>query len=135
MVMPRDFTLGHPADVFMPIAIAGIVVFIGFVIAVLSYIRAVDAVVSFIREKKLNLIQQGKSVTWDRDLYILPGAMHPRYLIFWISRVVLGTKSLNIADADYRALLRAARMRLLACLILFVIFLIGLGWVTQGTMR
>ena len=92
------------------LVVGGAVVLVAFAAAALSYMRAVNVLVSFIREKKEGLIRKGESVTWDRELYILPGAIHPTYLFFWISRVVLGTKRLDIADADYRALLRTARL-------------------------
>ena len=115
--------------------VAGIAIFAALTFATLSYIRAVNALGRFIREKKERLVQENRLPDWDRDLYIRPGDIHPRDLFLWISRVVLGIRRLDIQDKDYRALLWMARRRLLVCLVLFVALVIGLGWFTQGTMH
>jgi hypothetical protein len=58
----------------------------------------------------------------------------PIWSNWWIGNVMLGMGRLDISGESYHALLRAARMRLLACFVLFMILVAGLGWSTQGSM-
>jgi hypothetical protein len=123
IVLTRGFEkLAAPVDVFIPVAIAGAAVLAALAVAALSYMRAVNGLVTFIRGKEPS----------RGDLRRYPGSSNPALLMFWISRVVLGTQTFVIPDDDYRALLRMARRRLLVCLVLFVILLVGLGWFTRA---
>jgi hypothetical protein len=53
----------------------------------------------------------------------------------WIYRQAIGFGTPDIADEDYKRLVAMARNRLLVCFVLFAIFVIGLGWYTQGAMH
>jgi hypothetical protein len=107
---------------------AGIAILVALAGAALSYMRAVNAVSDVIREKKPS--------GWE--IGMLDGSWYhgnPRPLLFfgWISGVVFGLRELDLPDDGYRALLRMARMRLLACFVLFMILVMGLGWFTRGS--
>gem|GEM_PF-4160127 len=109
--------------------VAGIAVLIAFAVAALSYMRAVNALSDFVARSKPNgWIGGGPYRLWFGD--------RPRPLRsnWWIDNVLFGLGRLDISGESYRALLRMARMRLLACLVLFLILVAGLGWYTQGSM-
>jgi hypothetical protein len=111
------------------LVIAGIVVIAAFAIAALSYMRAVNALAEFVRQGKPNgWIGGGPYRFWYGD------KPRPIWSNWWIGNVMLGMGRLDISGESYHALLRAARMRLLACFVLFMILVAGLGWSTQGSM-
>jgi len=89
--------------------------------------RAVNAVGDVIRERKPGGWENG---LLDGSWY--DGNPRPLFSYWWISNVIFGLRELDIAGDGYRALLWTARFRLLICLVLFMIFLIGLGWFTRG---
>ena len=122
--------MGQATDAFVPVMVAGVVLVVALGIAALSYMRAVDAVAGAIREKKPSGWEIG---LLDGSWY--EGNPRPLFTYWWISFVVMGARGLDVPGDEYRKLLRTARMRLLICFILFVIFLIGLGWFTRGTMH
>ena len=97
---------------------AVIVLAAAFVAAALSSIRALNALCIVIREKK----PQEWAAHSDRARGTgMPSV--PAYTGLWIAWLIWGTAKLNESSDRYRLSLRAARLRLLFCLILFVIFL------------
>lgn len=110
-------------------AAAGIVVLIALATAALSYMRTYNALVE--------LARQNKSNGWvGRGPYRLLYGDKPRpiYSNWWVGNAILGLGGLGISGEGYRALLRAARVQLLACFVLFMILVAGLGWSTRGSM-
>jgi len=100
--------------------IAGVVVLVALAFAALSYIRAVNALGDFIRDKKPG--------GWEKLILGIGG--DNRRLPFaesWLSYLVLGMTSLDSPGEGYDLLLLGARKRLLVCFALFMIFVIGLG--------
>lgn len=110
------------------VLVAGIVLAAAFVAAVLSSIRALYAFCDVIREKHPDEWASHSDRARGMGLPQVPA-----YTGSWIAWLIWGTAKLDLPDDDYRRLLRTTRVRLLVCLILFVICLIGLGWFTQGT--
>jgi hypothetical protein len=75
--MPVDPAWGQKTAGFVPIAIAGALVFVAFVIAVLSYVRCIDAIARIIREKQPSGWKLGMLDTFQRG-----DATNPRQ-VFW----------------------------------------------------
>ena len=107
---------------------AGIAILVALAVAMLSYMRAVNALSDFVVRDKPNGWEGG-------DMYRFWYDDRPRPLgtDWWIGNVILGIGRLDIPGESYRALLRMARMRLLACFVLFMILVMGLGWFTRGS--
>jgi hypothetical protein len=106
------------------VAFAGFVVLAGLGIAVWSYIRTLNAVAALIRQKR--------PAEWQANMQ--SEGIRVRRPAGWIYRQAIGFSTPDIADEDYKRLVAAARNRLLVCIALFVVFVIGIGWYTQGTM-
>jgi len=104
-------------------AIAAIVGLGLLAIAALAYMRAVNVLIAFLRQR--GYTDYGVRRSLDHD---------PRYFSDrLISRACPGVGIADIPDPDYRQLLLAVRKPLLACLVLFMSLTIGLGWITRDT--
>lgn len=108
--------------------LVALVLAVAFIAAALSSIRALDALCAIIREKR-----PGEWAAHSNSGFNTISPTQFAHGYRWVGWLVLGGVRLDFPDDDYRRLLWIARGRLLVCLILFVIFLIGLGWFTQGT--
>lgn len=106
------------------LTIASFVIFAAFAIAALSYIRALNALFTFLRER--GYTDWGFRHTLGIDQRFISDRL--------VVGAELGIGIRDISDEHYRLLLSAVRKRLLICAALFIIFVIGLGWSTQGTM-
>jgi hypothetical protein len=114
---------GQPEADFVPIALGLAVVFAAFMVAAFLYLRAINAVVNWLKENK--------SDEWRRRQSSVSAYVPPQW--GWRYRQALMFRAPDIPDDSYRRLLWAARNRLLIVFVLFAIFIVGLGWATQGT--
>jgi hypothetical protein len=111
------------------LVIVGIADVGAFVVAAVFYIRTVEAITGIIREKQPD--------GWKRGL--LDSFEHPEgdprqpFWYWWMIEIIFGVKRLNLADESYHKLLWRARKWFAIGLLLMVVFIVGLGWFTQGT--
>jgi hypothetical protein len=127
--MPPDFAWGRMTDAFIPVAIAGIVIFIAFVVAALSYMRAAETLSGIIREKQPPGWKLGLLGTFE----YADGDPRQPFWYWWMVGLIFGWKKLDLNDDAYQKYLWRARAWFFICLILLAAFILGLGWFTQGT--
>lgn len=96
------------------------------VVMVLVHIRTVGSISRIIREEK----PEG----WKAGLFGWFGDGNPRQPFWdpWMLYLIFGLKSLNVHDADYRKLLWRARASFVLSMVLFLFFILSVGWLTQG---
>lgn len=85
------------------------------------------------------IIRDKKPDGWRKGIvdFITPGDGNPNaaFWEFWILDLLLGIRTLDLRDENYRKYLWAARWSFLLTVILFFTFIFGLGALTRGSIN
>jgi hypothetical protein len=100
------------------------------VFAAISYMRAVNGLVTYLKAEKpeawLLLLEQCSA--WRKSRFTYPNADVVRWVT---SRLVLGIYKVTLQDRRYRQLLWSARKWLIVCLVLFTAGIAAVGWFSR----
>ena len=115
------------ADIVVTLAGAGL-----FIVCAISYVRAVNALSSHLDIERLDALRP--TPNWLLRVLFVDFYAWPRRFFGdgRLSDLILGLRVLDRSDQRCRRLLWLARKRLIACLVLFLAGVIGVGWLFQN---